>query len=182
MRGIRNVFDDNMIGDQMATDNVYIYEAIRTPRGRGKRGALYSVKPHDLVVGLVDELLRRHPGLDPGRIDDIVLGCVSPVGEQGADIARTVALAAGLPNTVGGVQINRAALPQSFAQLGQLGFDAVALQKYHWVEQINHVHTAGNSSGIVDGAAIVLVGSESAGAAAGLRPRARVVATASSST
>jgi hypothetical protein len=52
MRGIRNVFDDNMIRDQMATDNVYIYEAIRTPRGRGKRGALYSVKPHDLVVGL----------------------------------------------------------------------------------------------------------------------------------
>jgi acetyl-CoA C-acetyltransferase len=310
MRGIRNIFDDNMIGDQMATDNVYIYEAIRTPRGRGKRGALYSVKPHDLAVGLVDELLRRHPGLDPGRIDDIVLGCVSPVGEQGADIARTVAFAAGLPNTVGGVQINRfcssgleavnlaaakvasgwdelviaggvesmsrvpmgsdggalamdlatnydlyvvpqgigadliatvegftredvdvyaltsqrraeaawsggyfaksvvpvrdmngsilldydehrrpdstmeslAALPQSFAQLGQLGFDAFALQKYHWVEQINHVHTAGNSSGIVDGAAIVLVGSESAGAAAGLQPRARVVATASSST
>jgi acetyl-CoA acetyltransferase len=107
VRGIGNRFDDNMIGDQMATDNVYIYEAIRTPRGRGKRGALYSVKPHDLVVGLVDELLRRHPRLDPGRIDDIVLGCVSPVGEQGADIARTVALAAGLPNTVCGVQINR---------------------------------------------------------------------------
>jgi acetyl-CoA C-acetyltransferase len=71
------------------------------------------------------------------------------------------------------------ALKPSFARIGEeAGFDAVALQKYHWVERIEHVHTAGNSSGIVDGASLVLVGSERAGAAAGLRPRARVVATA----
>nr|BFE70175.1 hypothetical protein GCM10020092_034760 [Actinoplanes digitatis] len=72
-----------------------------------------------------------------------------------------------------------AALPASFATIGDLGgFDAVALQKYYWVERIDHVHTAGNSSGIVDGAALVLIGSDAAGRAAGLTPRARVVATA----
>jgi len=72
-----------------------------------------------------------------------------------------------------------AALRPSFAEIGQKGgFDAVALQKYHWVERIEHVHTAGNSSGIVDGAALVAIGSQAAGAAAGLTPRARVVATA----
>jgi acetyl-CoA C-acetyltransferase len=286
----------------------YIYEAIRTPRGRGKpTGALHSVKPVSLVVGLIDELRHRHPGLDPQLIDDIVLGVVTPVGDQGCDIAKTAALAAGLPDTVAGVQLNRfcgsgleavnvaaqkvrsgwdslviaggvesmsrvpigadggawpmdpetnyrtyfipqgisadliatiegfsredvdayavrsqqraaaawsggyfaksvvpvrdrngllildhdehlrpestvdslGALPLSFAAVGELGgFDAVALQKYHWVEKINHVHTAGNSSGIVDGAALVLVGNEAAGEAAGLTPRARVVATA----
>jgi acetyl-CoA C-acetyltransferase len=70
-------------------------------------------------------------------------------------------------------------LPPSFATIGDLGgFDAVALQKYHWVERINHVHTAGNSSGIVDGASLVVVGSERAGAEAGLTPRARIVAAA----
>jgi len=286
----------------------YIYEAIRTPRGRGKKnGSLHTVKPVDLVVGLVEELRARHGGLDPNDIDDIVLGVVSPVGDQGADIAKTVALKAGLPNTVAGVQLNRfcgsgleavntaaqkvrsgwdqliiaggvesmsrvplgadggawamdpetnyetyfvpqgvaadliatvegfsredvdayavrsqqraaaaisggyfaksivvvrdlngtivldhdefvrpdttleslASLTPSFALMGeQGGFDAVALQKYHWVEKINHVHHAGNSSGIVDGAGIVLVGSEAAGAKAGLAPRARVVASA----
>jgi len=286
----------------------YIYEAIRTPRGRGKQnGSLHSVKPVDLVVGLVDELRARHPQLDPALIDDIVLGVVSPVGDQGGDIAKTAALAAGLPPTVAGVQLNRfcgsgleavntaaqkvrsswdqlviaggvesmsrvplgsdggawpldpktnhdtyfvpqgvsadliatiegftredvdayavrsqqraaaavsggyfakslvpvrdlngtilldhdelvrpettveslAALPPSFAAMGeQGGFDAVALQKYHWVERIDHVHHAGNSSGIVDGAALVLVGSAAAGAVAGMTPRARVIATA----
>ncbi|WP_033368014.1 acetyl-CoA C-acyltransferase, partial [Dactylosporangium aurantiacum] len=71
------------------------------------------------------------------------------------------------------------ALPPSFAAIGELGgFDAVALQRYHWVERIEHVHTAGNSSGIVDGASLVLVGSEAAGVKAGLTPRARVVAAA----
>ena len=75
----------------------YIYEAIRTPRGRGKtNGSLHSIKPVDLVVGLIDELRARHPGLDPAAIDDIVLGVVSPVGDQGADIAKTAALKAGL--------------------------------------------------------------------------------------
>ena len=86
----------------------YIYEAIRTPRGKGKKtGALHGVKPIDLVVGLIDELRSRHPGLDPQTIDDIVLGVVSPVGDQGCDIAKTAALAAGLPDTVAGVQMNR---------------------------------------------------------------------------
>ncbi|HEX5121525.1 MAG TPA: acetyl-CoA C-acetyltransferase [Pseudonocardiaceae bacterium] len=290
------------------TDDAFIYEAIRTPRGRGKQtGSLHGTKPISLVVGLIDEIRRRHPGLDPNTIDDIVLGVVSPVGEQGADIARTAALVAGLPDTVGGVQLNRFCasgleavntaavkvrsgwdhlvlaggvesmsrvpmgsdggawmsdpetgyatyfvpqgigadliatiegfsrtdvdayavrsqeraakawsgghfaksvvpvhdrngLPQldhdehmrpestvdglgklkpSFAAIGEMGgFDAVALQKYHWVEKIDHVHHAGNSSGIVDGAALVLVGSESAGQAAGLAPKARIVATA----
>jgi acetyl-CoA C-acetyltransferase len=286
----------------------FVYEAVRTPRGRGKpSGSLYGVKPVSLVVGLIDELRRRLPGLDPARIDDVVLGVVSPLGDQGADIAKTAALAAGLPDTVSGVQLNRfcasgleavniaaqkvrsgweelvlaggvesmsrvpmgsdggawaldpetndgtgfvpqgigadliatldgydrdvvdgyalqsqqraakawangyfgrsvvpvrdrnglvvldrdehvrpestmeglGALPASFAGIGELaGFDAVALQKYHWVERINHVHTAGNSSGIVDGASLVVIGSEAAGAAAGLTPRARIVAAA----
>ncbi len=291
----------------MSTE-AFIYEAIRTPRGRGKQtGSLHATKPISLVVGLIDEIRRRHPGLDPNTIDDLVLGVVSPVGEQGGDIARTAAIVAGLPDTVGGVQLNRFCasgleavntaatkvrsgwdnlvlaggvesmsrvpmgsdggawamdpetnyetyfVPQgigadliatiegfsrtdvdgyavqsqeraakawsgghfaksvvavtdrnglpvldhdehmrpestvdslgklgpSFAGIGDMGgFDAVALQKYHWVEKINHVHTAGNSSGIVDGAALVLVGSERAGQAAGLAPRAKVVATA----
>ena len=286
----------------------FIYEAIRTPRGRGKRtGSLHGVKPVDLVVGLIDELLHRHPGLDPRIIDDLVLGVVSPVGDQGGDIAKTAALKAGLPDTVAGLQLNRfcgsgleavntaaqkvlsgwdrlvvaggvesmsrvplgtdggawthdpmtnyethfipqgvsadliatvegfsredvdafavrsqqraaaawsggyfaksvvpvkdingqilldhdelmrpdtttadlSGLTPSFAAMGELGgFDAVALQRYHWVERINHVHHAGNSSGIVDGAALVLVGSEQAGIDAGLTPRARVVAAA----
>jgi acetyl-CoA C-acetyltransferase len=288
--------------------DAYIYEAIRTPRGKGKaNGSLHRVKPVSLVVGLLNELTARHPGLDPARIDDVVLGCVTPIGDQGADIARTAALAAGLPTTVAGVQVNRfcasalesinlaaqkvasgwdemivaggvesmsrvpmgadggawamdpetaydtyfvpqgisadliattegfsredvdayavrsqqlaaaawsggrfaksvvpvvdrngavvldhdehmrpsttmeslAKLPSSFAAIGDMGgFDAVALQKFHWVESINHVHTAGNSSGIVDGAAIALIGSEQAGREAGLAPRGRVVATA----
>ncbi len=91
------------------TSEAHLYDAIRTPRGRGKPGgALHGTKAVDLVVGLVDEVRRRFPGLDPAGIDDIVLGVVSPVGEQGADIARTAALLAGLPDTVAGVQENRA--------------------------------------------------------------------------
>src|SRR3954471_7243525 len=86
----------------------YIYEAIRTPRGRGKAsGSLYEVKPIALVVGLIHELRRRFPTLDPAAIDDVVLGVVTPVGDQGGDIARAAALAAGLPDTVAGVQLNR---------------------------------------------------------------------------
>jgi len=292
----------------MAADEAYVYEAIRTPRGRGKsNGALHGTKPISLVVGLIDELRRRHPGLDPARIDDVVLGVVSPLGDQGSVIAKTAALAAGLPETVAGLQLNRfcasgleavniaaqkvrsgweelvlaggvesmsrvpmgsdggawamdpetsfatgfvpqgigadliatiegfsredvdryaaesqaraakawanghfarsvvpvrdrsgvvvldrdehvrpgttvevlGGLPPSFAGIGDLGgFDAVALQSYHWVERINHVHTAGNSSGIVDGASLLLIGNERAGAAAGLAPRARIVAAA----
>ena len=290
------------------TTEAFVYDAIRTPRGRGKKtGSLYGVKPVSLVVGLIDEIRHRNPALDPELIEDVVLGVVTPVGDQGCDIAKTAALVAGLPDTTAGVQVNRfcasgleavnlaaqkvragsedlvlaggvesmsrvpmgsdggawpmdpataydtyftpqgigadliatiegfsredvdgyalrsqvraaaaqeagffkdsvapvrdvngliilehdehirpgttlealAALPPSFAQIGDAGgFDAVALQKYHWVERIEHVHTAGNSSGIVDGAALVLIGNEQAGRDAGLRPRARIVATA----
>jgi len=286
----------------------FIYEAIRTPRGKGKAtGALHTVKPVTLVTGLIDELRSRHPGLDTNQVDDLILGCVSPVGDQGADIAKTAAIAAGLPDTVAGVQLNRfcasgleavntaaqkvrsgwdqliiaggvesmsrvpmgsdggpwamdpetaydtffvpqgisadliattegftredvdayavqsqqrtaaawtggyfsksvvpvkdrngvilleqdehmrasttmeslAGLKPSFAGLGAMGgFDAVALQKYHWIEEINHVHTPGNSSGLVDGAALVVVGSEEVGKQMGLAPRGRIVATA----
>ncbi len=291
-----------------AVPEAYVYDAIRTPRGRGKQhGSLYEVKPVNLVVGLIDELRRRFPDLDPARIDDVVLGCVTPIGDQGSDIAKVSAIAAGLADTTGGVQLNRfcasgleavnqaaqrvrsgwedliiaggvesmsrvpmasdggawaadpetafatdfvpqgigadliatlggwsrtdvdtyaaesqaraakaeanryfagsvvpvrdrngmtildheelvrpgttvetlAGLKPSFAAIGeQGGFDAVALQKYHWVERIDHVHHAGNSSGIVDGAALVLVGNESVGADYGLTPRARILGTA----
>jgi len=291
------------------SEEAFIYEAIRTPRGKGKNGSLTEVKPLNLVTGLIDELRSRHPGLDENMISDVVLGCVSPVGDQGGDIARTAVIAAGLPDTVGGVQLNRFCasgleavntaaqkvrsgwddlviaggvesmsrvpmgsdggammsdpatnydafiVPQgigadliatlegftredvdTYAQrsqeraaaawsggyfaksvipvrdqngllildhdehmrpgttvesLGNLtpafeglaamaGFDDVAMQKYHWVEKINHVHTGGNSSGIVDGAALVLIGSEKAGQTQNLTPRARIVATATS--
>jgi len=296
-----------MVGSTGAAE-AYVFEAIRTPRGRGKQtGSLHEVKPISLVVGLIDELRRRHGGLDPAQVDDLVLGVVSPIGEQGGDIAKTAAIAAGLPDTVAGVQLNRfcasgleavniaaqkvrsgwedlvlaggvesmsrvpmgsdggawamdpetnyasgfipqgisadliatiegytrtdvdqyaaqsqaraakawangyfarsvvpvrdrngvvildrdehvraettveslAGLPASFATIGDMGgFDAVALQRYHWIERIDHVHTAGNSSGIVDGASLVLVGSAEAGRRNGLTPRARIVATA----
>ncbi|MEU5400070.1 acetyl-CoA C-acetyltransferase [Streptomyces sp. NPDC005963] len=291
----------------MSTE-AYVYDAIRTPRGRGKAdGALHGTKPIDLVVGLIREVRRRHPSLDPAAIDDIVLGVVGPVGDQGSDIARIAAIAAGLPDTVAGVQENRfcasgleavnmaamkvrsgwedlvlaggvesmsrvpmasdggawfadpmtnhtvgfvpqgigadliatiegfsrrdvdeyaalsqeraaaawkdgrfdrsvvpvrdrnglvvldrdehlrpgttadslAALKPAFAGIGDLGgFDAVALQKYHWVERIDHVHHAGNSSGIVDGAALVAIGSRAVGERYGLTPRARIVSAA----
>jgi acetyl-CoA C-acetyltransferase len=290
-------------------EEAFIYEAIRTPRGKQKNGSLHEVKPLNLVVGLIDELRRRFPDLDENLISDVILGVVSPVGDQGGDIARTAVLAAGLPDTTGGVQLNRfcasgleavntaaqkvrsgwddlvlaggvesmsrvpmgsdggawaldpetnyaigfvpqgigadliatiegfsredvdayalrsqqkaaaawsggyfaksvipvkdqnglvildhdehmrpdttadglAKLKPAFDTLGEMGgFDEVALQKYHWVEKINHVHTGGNSSGIVDGAALVLVGSESAGKAVNMSPRARIVATATS--
>ena len=86
----------------------YVYDAVRTPRGRGKAGgALHGVAPHELVVGLVSALRERHPGLDPAGIDDVVLGCVTPIGDQGSDIAKVAALAAGLPDSVPGVQLNR---------------------------------------------------------------------------
>ena len=89
------------------SEEAFIYEAIRTPRGKNKNGALNEVKPVNLVVGLVDELRRRFPDLDENLISDIILGVVSPVGDQGGDIARTAALVAGLPETTGGVQLNR---------------------------------------------------------------------------
>ncbi|MFE9489224.1 acetyl-CoA C-acetyltransferase [Streptomyces sp. NPDC006641] len=291
----------------MSTE-AFVYDAIRTPRGRGRaNGALHGTKPIDLVVGLIHEIRNRFPGLDPAAIDDIVLGVVSPLGDQGSDIARIAAIAAGLPDTVAGVQENRfcasgleavnlaaakvrsgwedlvlaggvesmsrvpmgsdggawamdpmtnfetgfapqgvgadliatiegfsrrdvdefaalsqeraaeawkdgrfarsvvpvkdrnglvvldhdehmrpgttadslAALKPSFAAIGEMGgFDAVALQKYHWVEKIDHVHHAGNSSGIVDGAALVAIGNQEVGERYGLTPRARIVSAA----
>jgi len=291
------------------SEEAFIYEAIRTPRGKQKNGALNEVKPINLVTGLIDEQRRRFPDLDESLISDVILGVVSPVGDQGGDIARTAVLAAGMPDTVAGVQLNRfcasgleavnmaahkvrsgwddlvlaggvesmsrvpmgadggawatdpetnytvgfvpqgigadliatiegfcredvdayalrsqqkaaaawsggyfaksvvpvldqnglvildhdehmrpdsameglAKLKTAFDGIGAMGgFDDVALQKYHWVEKINHVHTGGNSSGIVDGAALVLVGSEKAGESQGLTPRARIIATATS--
>src|SRR3954463_6629389 len=286
----------------------FVYDHIRTPRGKGKKvGALHEVKPVDLMVGLLDEIRDRNPSLDPERVDDVVLGVVTPIGEQGGDIAKTAALKAGYPETVAGVQLNRfcasgleavnqaasrvrggfedlilaggvesmsrvpmgsdggawaadpatalrtgfvpqgigadliatlegwsrtdvdayaaeshpraakawangyfaesvapvkdlngvvvldhdelvrpdtsveglAGLKPSFAEIGRdAGFDDVALEKYHWVERIDHVHHAGNSSGIVDGAALMAIGTEEVGAQLGLTPRARVLATA----
>src|SRR6202171_5887537 len=88
-------------------EEAFIYEAIRTPRGKQRNGSLHEVKPLNLVVGLIDEIGRRNPALDGNLISDVVLGVVSPVGDQGGDIARTAVLAAGLPDTVGGVQLNR---------------------------------------------------------------------------
>ncbi|MGW5000416.1 thiolase family protein, partial [Streptomyces hydrogenans] len=91
----------------MSTE-AYVYDAIRTPRGRGKaNGSLHGTKPIDLVTGLIREIQTRNPGLDPAAVDDIVLGVVGPVGDQGSDIARIAAIAAGLPETVAGVQENR---------------------------------------------------------------------------
>src|SRR3712207_3956552 len=92
----------------MPASEALVYDAVRTPRGKGKvNGSLHATKPVDLVVGLMHEVLVRNERLDPGRIDDVVLGCVTPVGDQGADIAKTAALKAGLPETVSGVQLNR---------------------------------------------------------------------------
>ncbi|WP_180049517.1 acetyl-CoA C-acetyltransferase [Acinetobacter sp. YH12105] len=284
----------------------YIIDAIRTPRGKGKKdGSLHQVKPISLLTGLLNELQTRHQ-FDTSKVDDIVLGCVTPIGDQGADIAKTAAIAAGWDNDVAGVQINRFCasgleavnlaaqkvrsgwedlvvaggvesmsrvpmgsdggpwaldpetnmacdfIPQgisadliatidgysrtdvdqfaeqsqkkaaaaqangyfnasvipvkdkagvvildkdefikptttaeglgklnpSFATMGQMGFDAIALQKYPEVGMVNHVHHAGNSSGIVDGAAVVLIASEQAVKEQGLKPRAKVLATA----
>ena len=284
----------------------FIYDAIRTPRGKGKKdGSLYEVKPVNLLAGVLTHLQQRN-GFDTAAIDDVVMGVVSPVGEQGAVIAKVAALKAGWDFRASGVQINRfcasgleavnmaaqkvrsgwedlvvaggvesmsrvpigsdggawaqdpetnsatlfvpqgvgadliatlegfsradvdafalqsqqraskardagyfsrslvpvldvmgqtildhdefikpgttleglAQLKPAFGQLGALGFDSVALQRYPQVERIHHVHHAGNSSGIVDGAAAMLVGTEAAGKTHGLSPRARIVAAA----
>src|ERR1700736_6500182 len=92
----------------MASTEALVFDAIRTPRGKGKvGGSLHGTKPVDLVVGLMHETLVRNEKLDPRRVDDVVLGCVSPVGDQGMDIAKTAAIKAGLPDTVAGLQVNR---------------------------------------------------------------------------
>ncbi len=288
----------------------FIFDAVRTPRGKGKKdGALYSVKPVDLVAGLLKALETRNK-LDTRQVDDIVLGCVTPVGDQGADIAKTAALVADWDEQVSGVQLNRfcasgleavnlaamkvrsgfedlvvaggvesmsripmgsdggawamdpatnmhthfvpqgigadliatiegfsrgdvdafalrsqqkaararadgsfsksmvpvtdqngivildhdefiradstleglGKLKPSFEMMGQMGFDAAALRKYSHVERIEHIHTPGNSSGIVDGAALMLIGSAAKGKELGLKARGRIVATAVTST
>jgi acetyl-CoA C-acetyltransferase len=283
--------------------DAFIYDAVRTPRGRGKAdGSLHEVTALNLAAQALAGVKDRNK-LDPTLVDDVVLGCVDPVGEAGGDIARAAALVAGFGDQVPGVQINRfcasgldavnfaaaevmsgqhemtigggvesmsrvgigasggawpvdpsiavttyflpqgisadliatkygfsrddvdayavesqkraskawdegrfkksvmpvkdvngltilakdehmrpsttmqtlAALQPSFVQMGEVaGFDAVAVQRYPEIEAVNHVHTPGNSSGIVDGAAAVLVGSKAAGKAAGLKPRARI--------
>jgi acetyl-CoA C-acetyltransferase len=284
----------------------YVYDAIRTPRGKGKKdGSLYEVKPVNLLAGVLTELQRRN-GFDTSQVDDVVMGVVSPIGEQGSVIAKVAALKAGWDFRASGVQVNRfcasgleavnmaaqkvrsgweelvvaggvesmsrvpigsdggawaqdpetnsatgfvpqgvgadliatlegftradvdafamesqkraarareagyfngsvvpvkdfldqtilaqdefikphttleglASLKPAFEQMGGMGFDQVALTRYPQVERIHHVHHAGNSSGIVDGAAAVLVGSEAAGKTHGLTPRARIVAAA----
>ena len=287
-------------------ETAYIYDAIRTPRGKGKKdGSLHEVKPVALAAGLLKELQRRHD-LDTQRVDDVVLGCVSPAGEQGGDIAKTVVQFAEWDESVAGVQLDRfcasgleavniaaqkiasgwedlvvaggvesmsrvpmgaaggawlndpeinihdGAVPQgvgadtiatiegwsredvdafamesqqraahaqdngyfdksvvpvkdlngvtilaqdefikpnttmdglaglraSFAPMGAMGFDDLMLRKYPHLPAITHVHTPGNSSGIVDGASAVLIGSEQIGKDLGLQPRGRIVATA----
>jgi acetyl-CoA C-acetyltransferase len=283
-----------------------VFDAIRTPRGRGKSsGSLYEVKPISLLTGVLKELQERHR-LDTSQVDDVVMGCVTPVGEQGSCIAKTAALAAGWDYRASGVQLNRfcasgleavnmaaqkvrsgwedlvvaggvesmsrvplgtdrgawacdpetafdtafipqgisadliatledfsredvdtyalrsqkraaaareagrfknsvvpvedalgdvildhdefirpqttmeglAALKTSFDKMGEMGYDSVAIQRYPQVERIRHVHTPGNSSGIVDGAAAVLIGTEKKGKELGLAPRARIVSVA----
>ena len=280
----------------------YIYDTVRTPRGKGKKdGSLHQATPVWLLRTLLQALQQRHH-LDTSLVDDVVLGCVTPVGEQGADIARTAVLDAGWSETVAGVTLSRfcasgleavnlaaakimsgmedmvvaggvesmsrwpmgsdggawvmdprvnsalSFVPQgvsadliatlegfsradldafaaeshrraaaaqaaghfnrsivpvtdlngltmlaqdetirpgtsveslsklmpSFEMMGTMGFDATALDKYTMIEKIQHVHHAGNSSGIVDGAALVLLGSKEAGIKAGLKPRAKV--------
>ena len=288
----------------MAT--AYIYDAVRTPRSKGKAtGTLHEVKPVALAAGLLSALQERH-NLDTAKVDDVVLGCVTPVGDQGSDIAKAAAMQAGWDESVAGVQmdrfcasgleavntaaakigvgwqdlvvaggvesmsrspmgsnggamymdaefvVNQRSVPQgigadliatldgydrervdgfavesqrraahareqgwfdrsvipvkdrngvtilerddfirpgttmdalaqlkpSFEQMGSMGFDAMAISKYPQVEQIRHVHTAGNSSGIVDGASAVLLGSERIAKDLGLEPRGRIVASA----
>ena len=91
--------------------DVFLYDTLRTPRGKGRSGALHGVKPVTLAAGLLRAVQQRNPALDPSRIDDVVLGCVTPVRDQGADIARIAVLAAGLPESVPGVQLNRFCAP-----------------------------------------------------------------------
>jgi len=288
----------------------YIFDAVRTPRSRGKAtGTLHEVKPVQLAAGLLKGLQDRHD-LDTSRVNDVVFGCVTPVGDQGSCIPKAAVQAAGWDQSVPAVQLDRfcasgleavniaaakvgsdqeslvvaggvecmsrvplgsnggamfmdpefvidhnsapqgigadliatldgysretvdayavesqkraarardngwfdgsvlpvrdesglivlerddfikpdtdmqglGALKPSFAQMGAIGFDALALAKYPEVMQINHVHTPGNSSGIVDGAAAVMIGSEQAGRDLGLEPRGRIVASAVLST
>jgi len=288
------------------SNTAYIYEALRTPRSKGKKdGSLHEVKPINLGAGLLQSLQQR-TDLDTSYVDDVIMGCVSPVGEQGSDIAKMIVQNAGWDESVAGVQLNRfcasgleaintaaakvasgwdqlivaggvecmsrvpmgsdggamaadaafavqeSFVPQgigadtiatldgysredvdayalasqqraakardngwfdrsvvpvkdkngvtilerddfikpqssmeglgglraSFEEMGKYGFDDIVIQKYNQLERINHVHTPGNSSGIVDGASAVLIGTEQAGKDLNLTARARILATA----
>ncbi|PKQ09450.1 MAG: acetyl-CoA acetyltransferase [Alphaproteobacteria bacterium HGW-Alphaproteobacteria-12] len=285
----------------------FVYDTVRTPRGKGKKdGALHEVTALELSTQTL-KAIRDRNGLDTSKVDDVILGCVDPVGEQGGNIARIAVLNADYADTTAGVQVNRfcasgleatnmaaakvmsgeadmaigggvesmsrvgmgasggawstdpgiafksyftpqgigadlvctkygfsradvdayavesqkraktawdkgyfknsvipvkdingltildhdehmrpeatmqslGALQPSFAALGEFAFDGVALARYPEIEEITHVHHAGNSSGIVDGASAVLVGNEATGKAMGLKPRARIRAMAS---
>lgn len=289
-------------------NEAFIFDALRTPRGKRKNGALNEITPADLAAKLLSKLQQKH-SLDTAHVDDVVMGCVTPIGDQGGNIGKTAAQYAGWDVDVPGMQVNRfcatgletvnmaamkirsgwedlvvaggiecmsrtpmgsdggamafepkvnlktSFVPQgigadliatienfsrddvdnyalesqkraakatnkkyfkslvpvedqnglsilehdehirhditieglkglnpSFEMMGNMGYDAVALQKYTDVETINHVHTAGNSSGIVDGAAIALVGSAEKGKSLGIRPRAKVLAAATVAT
>src|ERR1700745_859998 len=114
------------------SEEAFIYEAIRTPRGKQRNGSLKEVKPLKLGVGLVGAIRRRFPDLDETLISDMILGVVSPVGDQGGDIARTAVLAARMPDTVGGVQLNRFCASgleavNTAAQKVRSGWDALVL-------------------------------------------------------
>ena len=111
--------------------DAYIYDAVRTPRGKNRGGALHGTKPIDLAVTVIDAILERNPGLDPALIDDVVLGVVSPVGEQGGDIARAASLVSGLPESVAGVQVNR--FCASGLEAVNLAAQKVASGYEHWV-------------------------------------------------
>ncbi|MAJ87291.1 MAG: acetyl-CoA C-acetyltransferase [Cellvibrionales bacterium TMED148] len=285
-------------------NTAYIYDAIRTPRSKGKKdGSLHEVKPIDLGAGLLNALQDRNQ-LDTSYVDDVIMGCVTPIGEQGSDVAKMIVQNAGWDESVAGVQLNRfcasgleavntgaqkiasgwenlvvaggvecmsrvpmgsdggawfqdaafsidtSVVPQgigadtiatldgysredvdafalesqrrashardtgyfdcsvipvkdvnglvilerddfikpdttmeglgnlraSFEQMGRMGYDDIVVKKYNTLDRIDHVHTAGNSSGIVDGASAVLIGSERAGKDLGLTPRGRIVA------
>lgn len=281
----------------------YIYDAVRTPRGRGKSdGSLHEIQPVDLLATVLKAIKERHD-LDTSYIDDVIMGCVSPIGEQGADIARTAVLAAGYAQSVAGVQVNRfcssgleainmaaayvmsgqvdmlvaggvesmsrvpmgsdggalmmnpqiisqhkivpqgisadliatkygysrndvdtfavesvrravaaqaanryksivpvkdeigitvldrdegirpdttleslGKLKPAFEMMGGMGLDALALLKYNELVNINHVHHAGNSSQLTDGAGALLIGNKATGDKLGLKPRAKIKA------
>ena len=289
-------------------NDAYIFDALRTPRGKKKDGSLHEMTPTDILAKLLKSLQDKHD-LDTSQVDDVIMGCATPVGDQGANIAKAAVQYAGWDNDVPGVQVNRfcasgletvnmaamkvrsgwedlivaggvecmsrvpmgsdggsmafepkvnlrtqfvpqgigadliatlgghsredvdafalesqrrashaskqgyfksivpvtdqngldvlandehirpnttmddlSALKPAFEMIGNLGYDAVALGKYTEVEAINHVHTAGNSSGIVDGAAAVLIGSEAKGKDLRLTPRAKIISAATVST
>ena len=289
-------------------NDAYIFDALRTPRGKKKDGSLHELTPTDILAKLLKSLQEKH-NLDTSQVDDVIMGCVTPVGDQGANIAKAAVQYAGWDDDVPGVQINRfcasgletvnmaamkvrsgwedlivaggvecmsrvpmgsdggslafepkvnlrtqfvpqgigadliatlggysredvdvfavdsqrrashaskqgyfksivpitdqngldiiandehirpnttmddlCALKPAFEMIGNLGYDEVALGKYTEIESINHVHTAGNSSGIVDGAAAVLIGSEAKGKDLRLTPRAKIISAATVST